>query len=47
MFKKNKDTNDTPLCFKCNKPGHMKKDCPPLKPKANFNNFKKKRRLYW
>jgi len=41
-FKKNKDT---PLCFKCNKSGHMKKNCPLLKPKDNFNkfnNFKKK-----
>jgi len=37
-FKKNKDINDSPLCY-CNKPGHMKKNCPLLKPKANFNKI--------
>jgi len=36
-----KDSNDTSLCFKCNKSGHMKKDFPLLMPKANFNNFNK------
>jgi len=45
-FKKNKKINDNPLCFKCNKPDHMKKDCLLLKPKGNFkssNKFKKKK----
>ena len=26
FIKKNKDTNDNPICFKWNKPGHIKKD---------------------
>ena len=44
MFKKNTDTNDASFCFKCNQSGHVKKDCPLLKPNANFNNFKKKKK---
>ena len=40
-FKKNKDINDNPICFKCNKPGHIKKDCPLMKSKGNFKNFNK------
>ena len=40
-FKKNKDTNDNPICFKCNKPGHIKKDCSLMKSKGNFKNFNK------
>jgi FtsZ-binding cell division protein ZapB len=37
---------DLPLCYGCNKPGHIKKDCPLLKSKtklknSNFNNFNK------
>ena len=40
-FKKNKDTNDNPTCFKCNKPGHMKKDCPLMKSKGHFKTFNK------
>ena len=40
-FRKNKDINDNPLCFKCNKPDHMKKDNPLLKPKNNFKSFNK------
>ena len=40
-FKKNKDTNDNPTCFKCNKPGHIKKDCPLMKSKGHFKNFNK------
>ena len=31
-----KDTNNTYICYKCNKPGHLKKDCPLLK--SNFKN---------
>ena len=30
-----------PLCFKCNKPDHIKKDCLLMKPKGNFKNFNK------
>ena len=48
-FKKNKDTNDNPLCFKCNKLGHMKKDCPLLKPKENLKfsiNSRRRRKLF-
>ena len=40
-FKKKKDTNDNPHCFKCSKPGHMKKDCSLLKSKGNFKSFNK------
>jgi len=40
-FKKNKDTNDNPICFKCNKAGHINKDCPLMKSKGNFKNFNK------
>ena len=40
-FKKNKDTNDNHICFKCNKPGHIKKDCLLMKFKENFKNFNK------
>ena len=38
-----------PLCFKCNKPSHIKKDCPLLKYKRNFktfNKFNKKKKDY-
>ena len=48
-LKKNKYSNDTPSHFKCNKPGNMKKDCPLLKSKANFNKlnkFKKKKKAF-
>ena len=34
---KNKERDEAPLCFKCNKPGHLKRDCPLLK----MNMFKK------
>ena len=46
-FKKNKDTNDNPICFKCNKSGHIKKDCPLLKYKGNFKfaNTTKRRKI--
>ena len=30
-----------PLCFKYNKPSHIKKDCPLLKYKRNFKTFNK------
>ena len=39
-FKKNNETNDTFLCFICNKSGYMK-DCPLHKPEVNFNKFNK------
>ena len=44
-FKKNKDTNDNPICFKCNKSGHIKKNCLLLKYKGNFKSkkFEKKK----
>ena len=48
-IKKNKDTNDNPICFKCNKPGHVKKDCLLLKYKGifkNFNKFNKRKKDY-
>ena len=40
-FKKNKNTNDNPICFKCNKLGHIKNDYPLMKSKENFKNFNK------
>ena len=43
-FKKNKETNDNLLCYKCNKPGHIKNDCPLLKAKVNFNRSTKKKK---
>ncbi|XP_057990579.1 uncharacterized protein LOC131172959 [Hevea brasiliensis] len=42
-FKKDKGESskrDPPICFECNKPGHIKTDCPKLK--KPFKKFKKK-----
>ncbi|XP_057999048.1 uncharacterized protein LOC131177895 [Hevea brasiliensis] len=41
-FKKDKGESskrDPPICFECNKPGHIRADCPKLK--KPFNKFKK------
>ena len=53
-FKSKSSISNNPLCFKCNKPGHMKKDCPILKNKQkssyfnNFNNIQNnKKRKQW
>ena len=44
-----KDTNQF-LCYGCNKPGHIKKDCPLQKSKSkfsnNFNSFNKNKDKY-
>jgi len=45
-----KNSNESSMCFNCNKPGHFKKDCPLLRQRFNpstndskkFNKFKKK-----
>ena len=45
---KSNNKDETPRCYKCNKPGHIKRDCPLLKMKTfkkdnnNFKKFKKK-----
>ena len=41
---KSNNKDETPLCYKCNKPGHIKRDCPLLKMKTfkkDNNNYKK------
>ncbi|XP_057996488.1 uncharacterized protein LOC131175832 [Hevea brasiliensis] len=43
IFKKDKGESskrDPPICFECNKPGHIRTDCPKLK--KPFKKFKKK-----
>ncbi|XP_057999323.1 uncharacterized protein LOC131178382 [Hevea brasiliensis] len=43
IFKKDKGESskrDPPICFECNKPGHIRMDCPKLK--KTFKKFKKK-----
>ena len=38
--KQNSNSNKKPLCFECNKTGHLKTDCPRLKRAENFKNKK-------
>ena len=39
-----KDESSSTTCYECNKPGHIKKDCPILKEK--FKKSKRKKALY-
>ena len=41
---KTKDQDETPPCFKCNKPGHLKRDCPLLKMKIFRKESKKSKK---
>jgi len=39
-----KDETESANCYECNKPSHIKKDCPNLKGKAKF--FSRRRKPY-
>ncbi|KAG2669674.1 hypothetical protein I3760_14G043100 [Carya illinoinensis] len=43
--KKDSGKNDTLICYKCNKPGHIKPDCPLLK--KDQNKGKKAMKATW
>ena len=40
--KKRKDPKEDPMCYQCNKPGHLRRDCPLLKRKSKTEGPKKR-----